>query len=171
MDSFWPTLFGSMIGVVAGTFIQYFVEVFLEWRSRTKTATNLTKEFKYNLAIMEGCKNGISRAQVYCGSGQPWSARPNINFGTALHLILSRIISSGEIYDLFDNKEISRIAFMRFYLSTENYNWFFNQYEQLKQTSDVKGFLEILDGLEQQAIEVEKTLKEMIQKISSLPVH
>ena len=64
MDAvFVATLLGSAVGVVAGTIVQYFTQIFIAARQARARRANLAKEFAHNLAVVARVKEDLARVR------------------------------------------------------------------------------------------------------------
>ena len=58
---FWATTFGAAIGVVAGTLIQYLLDLLLAKRSRVRQRHALVKEMSYNRSLVAELTEELGR--------------------------------------------------------------------------------------------------------------
>jgi hypothetical protein len=106
---FCATFLGAAFGVVAGAFMQYIVQVGIERRNRKLLLSDLNKEAQYNLGVANDMLKEVDRFRA---ATQPaifptyqWYFRAKDMLGVAL----GRMISSGQLYRIFTQREVSEI--------------------------------------------------------------
>jgi hypothetical protein len=170
MDAvFVATLLGSAVGVVAGTIVQYFTQIFIAARQARARRANLAKEFAHNLAVVARVKEDLARVRSRVGAGEAWSYQPILPFGDGLHLILDKMSVEGEIYDLFGFDDISKLQKVCRFLIHPQSEWVLRQYEDFKSRQDAGAYLAHLDYLDHLCGELRSSLENLLAKARRLP--
>jgi hypothetical protein len=151
---FWATVLGSAIGaavgVVAGAFIQYLVQIWIERRNRKLVLADLRKEAQYNLGIANEMLAEVGRfraaAQPETFATYQWYFRCKDMLGIALN----RITLSGQLYRIFNEREITEIQQLRqFFDPPFETNFIAGRISQLRDNKDISeahNFANFLDG-------------------------
>jgi hypothetical protein len=147
---FWATFLGAAFGVVAGTVVQYVFQVAIERRNRKLLLTDLRKEAQYNLGVVNDMLKEVDRfraaAQPAIFSTYHWIFRSKDMLGLALN----RMISSGQLYRMFNAREITEIQqLQQFFNPNMEQQFVANRIDQLRDAKDIAGahqFADFLDG-------------------------
>jgi uncharacterized membrane-anchored protein YhcB (DUF1043 family) len=72
---FLATVIGAAVGVVAGTLIQYFLTMALEYKSKARQKTTLMKELTYNRALIDELAEELQRLRNALNAGDGFCTR------------------------------------------------------------------------------------------------
>jgi hypothetical protein len=137
---FWATFLGAAFGVVAGAIIQYIVQIWIARRNRKLVLSDLNKEAQYNLGVANEMLNEVSRfraaAQPDTFSTYQWYFRSKDMLGT----VLNNIITSGQLYRIFTQREITEIQLLRQFFDPQLESTFIaSKINQFKGAKDIAG--------------------------------
>jgi len=135
---FWATFLGAAFGVVAGAIIQYLVQILIERRNRKLILSDLRKEAQFNLGVANAMLDEVARFRA---AAQPdafptfqWYFRAKDMLGTAL----TRVVSSGQLYRMFTEREITDIQqYLQFFNPQMEGQFVAGRINQLRDTMDI----------------------------------
>jgi hypothetical protein len=153
---FVATLFGAAIGVVAGAAIQYLAQIFINRHNRKAVLSDLRKEAQYNLGVANDMLGEVAKfraaAQPETLATYQWFFRSKDMLGT----VLNGIISSGQLYRMFTQREIAEIQQLRQLFDPTLESTFIatriNQYKENKNYAEALLFANHLEGQLKQGI-------------------
>jgi hypothetical protein len=97
----WATAIGAAIGVIAGTFIQYFLSLALERRSQKRQKNSLLKELVYNRSLTDELTEELQKMRN-AANGRVFSTYFGyFQFAKGLFIQAQASAASGALYDLF----------------------------------------------------------------------
>lgn len=170
---FWATVFGAAIGVVAGTFIQFFLTKILERQSTIRQKTILMKELTYNRALVNELFAEEKRLRNAVNGGVLDTYNGFFPFGNAIFAQAQAAALNGAIYELLSKDQVRLAQKVVFLLSAQNSNWVAAEIAKRKNsfinsgtTFDQRDAVNFVDFLEQQIHDIGKSLDELISALS-----
>ncbi len=147
---FLATMLGAALGVVAGTVIQYFVQLLITRYNRKRNLRDLKIEAQYNLKIAEQMLAEVGRfraaAQPAIFANYNWYFRAK----DMLSVALQRIITSGELYRMFSQQEIVLLQDLLQYFSIQSEQFIADRINVLKTKNDIVGAHQFANYVEQE---------------------
>jgi hypothetical protein len=161
---FLATLMGAAVGVVAGTVIQYLVQIWVNRHSRKLNIKDLKIEAEYNLAIAEQTLTEVGKfraaAQPATFANYKWFFRSK----DMLSVALTRTINSGEFYRIFNRQEIVAIQELVQWFNAQFEQFIFDHIEKLKVNGDIPGAHQFANHLDMEIRRRIDTIKSLIAK-------
>ncbi|MBY6262246.1 hypothetical protein EI613_10005 [Azospirillum sp. 412522] len=164
MSAFSATLIGTAVGVVAGTLVQYFVEIVLSWSKRRGVLSDIKNEAAFNKAVLEQLLAELGRYRALAQPNMLGNYLGYFKAGSGLWLSMNTIISSGHLYKTFKQNEILMIQKLNNILSPGNEKWINEKVEQIKASGNIAEALNFANYLEQQFREGLETVGMIIDK-------
>ncbi len=168
MDIFWPTLAGAAVGVAAGAVIQFLAQKILDASNRRARRRSFVRELRFNLIVLSNLLQETNRLRSAVHGQNFSSYNGYIRASLGLFLVTNQIASSGEVYDLLNDADLSRMQQIVALLSLPNEKWINDQIHQYKAgpatvaSSQGIGFV---DYIEKQFTECRDSIGEIIEKI------
>jgi hypothetical protein len=131
---FWATVFGAAVGVVAGTLIQYFLTMALEYKSKARQKTTLMKELTYNRALIDELAAEAQRLRNAVNGGVLDKYAGYFAFNNAIFAQANAAAINGVIYEILSTDEIKRAQRIVSLLSINNANWVSGEITRRKNT-------------------------------------
>jgi hypothetical protein len=120
---FLATVIGAAVGVVAGTLIQYFLTMALEYKSKARQKTTLMKELTYNRALIDELAEELQRLRNALNAGVLDRYAGYFAFNHAIFAQANAAAINGVIYELLSTDEVRRAQRIVSLLSVNNANW------------------------------------------------
>jgi hypothetical protein len=135
---FWATFLGAAFGVVAGAIMQYLVQIGIERRNRKLLLSDLAKEAQYNLEIANLMLAEVARFRAAAQPGTFATFQWYFRAKDMLGITFNRIVSSGHLYKMFTQREISEIQQLQQFFNSQMEGQFVaGRINQLREENDI----------------------------------
>lgn len=172
---FAATLIGTAIGVIAGIFIQYFLTLALEKRSKKLQLNALTKEFIYNKAFVEELVEEAKNFRNAVNGGVFDKYFGYFQLGKALFIQANASATSGVLYEIFEADDIRNIQKVVSKLSIGTENWLNGEITRRRQAAvssptafDKIELINFVDFVDKDMSDVARSINSIIKRLNSL---
>lgn len=126
MSEFWATLIGAAVGVIAGAFIQYIVQHYVDRRTERHQRAALKKEMQCNLQLISELIAESGRFRNAVNGDALTSYFGYLNYEKGLFAQAGALLSSGMLYRWFSIEQLKKVQAVSYTLNVNTAN-FVNQ--------------------------------------------
>ena len=123
---FWATLTGAAVGVVAGAFIQYIVQFFVDSRTERHQRAALKKEMQCNLQLIHELLAEVTKLRNAVNGDSIQTYFGFFNYERGLFSQATALLNNGSLYRWFSIDDLKKLQKVSFKLNVNTAN-FVNQ--------------------------------------------
>jgi hypothetical protein len=123
VTTFWATVLGAAIGVLAGAFIQYIVDYLVHRRSKANQRSALKKELQYNLLVVgdliteaRNLRNSLNADSLPTYFGY-------LGYEKAFFTQANALLNGGQLYEWFSIADLKKLHKVSVCLNANNSEW------------------------------------------------
>jgi hypothetical protein len=160
--TFWGIFTGTVVGIVAGAFLQYGAQrLFARWQSRSLLAA-FKRELEYDIPVIESLIQEAGRLRGSIGAGLA-SYTGYFKLTDVFFVLSNRALAEGLLYQSLEQEDLLRLQKAATFFSAASENWVASKIQTAKQGQTTP--LPFVDFLERQLIDHRDALKKVTQKL------
>ena len=132
---FWATLAGAAVGIVAGTLIQFLVQLVIDKRRAMEQRKAFRKEMAYNLAVLQDISEETTRLRNAINGDALAQYAGHFPYEQGLFTQTSALLNSGNLYSWLPIEDFKKLQRIVSTLSANRAVWVNNQVTQRKEAS------------------------------------
>ncbi len=140
MSEFWATLIGAAVGVIAGAFIQYLVQYYVDRRTQRDQRAALKKEMQCNLHLISELQAEAGRLRNAVNGDALTSYFGFFNYEKGLFAQAGALLANGMLYRWYSIEQLKKLQAVSYAMNINTSN-FINQSITQRRDAATKGEL------------------------------
>lgn len=127
MTTFWGLFFGTVIGIVAGAFLQYGAQLLLIRSQRQNLLDAMKRELEYDIPVIEGLIQEVGRFRATIGAQTLGTYAGYFKLTNVFFVLGNRALAEGLLYKAMAQDKLVELAKAATFFNAGSENWVWSQ--------------------------------------------